>query len=396
MAETSLTKTSLLSLADICACKGAALAAIDVAILNLACAAGLPGAEQLDVFRLLDWLDEAARRVDLETRRHWYRFNDSPATYNNSPGYFCCYYLLQVLQEDFGVRYNPARVRDASFQDPKCFDPDFRDSRDLFIHGIIDGPGGSCASMPVLYVAVGRRLGYPLKLVQARGHLFFRWDDPLGQRLGIPERFNVEGAGEGIASFPDDHYKTWPERWSEFETAIGCYLNSQSPAEELAGFLSTRAECLIDHGRIPEAIQAYQWAVALAPNDHRYHIQLQRLARRQYEAVAAIEEMAMLANVSGRQPQMRSHGDHCVCLDCSTARERAGKPPHNEYCQCFACRQAIDGTMQRTAPGHRQGCSCAICRPNPQLGAPWNQQRQIPRYGGPSHVLPSPGPFYLP
>src|SRR6516225_11983135 len=153
----------------------------DIAVLNIRCAQGLPGSENIDERRLIGWLDRAARKVKSETRRHWYRFNDSPNTYKNSPGYFCCYFLLQVLQEDFGVRYNPARVCDTQFQDPKCFDPDFRDSRDLFIHGMIDGPGGTCASMPVIYVAVGRRLGYPLKLVETRGHLFVRWDDPEGK-----------------------------------------------------------------------------------------------------------------------------------------------------------------------------------------------------------------------
>lgn len=103
------------------------LAKVDIAALNLACSGNLPGAEAIDVSEILDWLDEAARRVDFETSRHLYRYLQSPATYKNLPGYFCCYLMLQVLQEDFGVRYNPARVRDPTFQDPKCLDPDFRD-----------------------------------------------------------------------------------------------------------------------------------------------------------------------------------------------------------------------------------------------------------------------------
>ena len=147
---------------------------LDVAVLNLRCASGLPGAENLNIDNCLAKIDEMARRVRLETERHYYRFLDDPADYQNSQGYFCILMLITVLQQDCGVRYNPARVRDPKFQDPDCFDPDFSDSRDLFIHGILDGPGGTCASMPVLTVAVGRRLGYPVKLVQAPGHLFAR------------------------------------------------------------------------------------------------------------------------------------------------------------------------------------------------------------------------------
>jgi hypothetical protein len=270
----------------------------DVATLNLRCAQGLPGAEDLDEGRLLDWLDQAARLVDFETRRHWYRFTDSPGTYNNSAAYFCCYFLLQTLQEELGVRYNPARIRDTRFQDPKCFDPDFRDSRDLFIHGMIDGPGGTCASMPVMYVAVGRRLGYPLKLVQTRGHLFARWDDPEGKCFGFPELFNVEGGGEGIASYHDEYYKTWPETWTDIDEAEGWYLKSMTPREELASFLAMRGDCLTDNGRLAEAVQAYEWANALAPGDKRY---LQILARTHHRYFAQHEhEMALLMEMNQR------------------------------------------------------------------------------------------------
>ena len=244
-------------------------------------------------------------RAHFETRRHWYRFNEAPSVYNNSAAFFCCYFLLQTLQEDLGVRYNPARIRDSKFQDPKCFDPDFRDSRDLFIHGMIDGPGGTCASMPVMYAAVGRRLGYPLKLVQTRGHLFARWDDPDGKCFGFPEAFNVEGAGEGagIASYDDEHYKTWPEPWTEIDEAEGWYLKSMTPLEELASFLATRADCLTDSGRLAEAVEPYAWACAIAPEDKRYQ---QILARTHHGYLAQHEqEMALLMEMNQRSRDRR-------------------------------------------------------------------------------------------
>lgn len=252
--STALVRECLPTLSQFCESPDEFLDRLDIAALNFLCAAELPGAETLDVGRYFDWLDEAARKADFDTRRHWHRFIAAPSTYNNSPGYYCCYYLLQALQEDFGVRYNPERARNLEFGDAKYFDPDFKDARDLFIHGIIDGPGGTCASMPVLYVAVGRRLGYPLKLVETRAHIFMRWDDPSGQRLGVPEVFNVEGAGEGIASYGDDHYRTWPEPWTDEEKSAGWYLKSLTPTEELTTFLCLRAECLTDNGRIDEAI----------------------------------------------------------------------------------------------------------------------------------------------
>jgi hypothetical protein len=80
----------------------------------------------------------------------------------------------------------------------------------------------------------------------------------------------VEGAGEGVASYDDEHYKTWPEPWTEFDEAEGWYLKSMTPLEELASFLATRGDCLTDNGRLGEAVQAYAWASAVAPDDKRY------------------------------------------------------------------------------------------------------------------------------
>src|SRR5262245_27852229 len=104
----------------------------DIAAVNLHAATGLPGAENLDIPRYLLTIDDMARHVRFETERHYYRFLDDPADYQNSQGYFSILMLITVLEQDCGVRYNPARIRDSSFQDPNCFDPDFSDSRDLF------------------------------------------------------------------------------------------------------------------------------------------------------------------------------------------------------------------------------------------------------------------------
>jgi hypothetical protein len=209
--------------------------------------------------------------------RHLYRFDPqatvppSEFNYGWSLGRFFCYMLLQVLQEDCGVRYNPARK----------FNPDFCLPEDVFIHGILQdgGAGGTCASMPVVYVAVGHRLGLPLKLVEGRGHYFFRWDDPRGTIIRWPDlgecwipsdRFNVEGTGEGIAFHDDAYYIRWPQLWTEIDFAHGRYLRSLTPKEEFASFLVQRGECFWDLGQHLEALKAYHFARILVPEDERY------------------------------------------------------------------------------------------------------------------------------
>lgn len=233
------------------------LAGIDIAEMNLLCATGLPGAEALDINRSLARLDEWAGRVKLETDRHVYRAYDPRWAdhYKHSEAWLRAEMLAQVLQEDCGVHYNMERIRNI----------DFTRSKDLFIHGMIDDDnGGTCVSMPVLYVAVGRRLGYPLKLVLTKAHVFTRWDDG-------KQRFNIEVTGNGgTDSYPDEHYKTWPMKWTPQEAKTNCYLKSLSPAEELACFLASRGHCLLDNGRVREARDAYAAAHGLAPKNLAY------------------------------------------------------------------------------------------------------------------------------
>jgi hypothetical protein len=334
------------------------------------CAGGLPGAEDLDIAKQNDWLDQAAAQVDLQARNHLREFKDSPNTYSNSLGYFCCNFLLRTLQELFGVKYNQARISDPSFQDSKCINPDFSDSRDLFIHGIIDGPGGTCASMPVLYVAVGRRLGYPLKLVQSRGHLFFRWDNPMGEPFGVPERFNIEATAQGLAFQPDEFYETWPEPWPEFDHLGGWYLRSLSPAGELSDFLARRGDCLVDNGRLDDAIVAYRWACGVSPHDARYWCQLETIRQRRGEqrrlersAIVALEDMQ-------HQRQQRDQ----LMSDLMPSQPRASC--HGDSCKCFHCTQTRSTRQRSNLPGHPPGCVCSNCQQHsvpkgPTLFSPW-------------------------
>jgi len=131
----------------------------------------------------------------------------------------------------------------------------------LFLHGIVGSRAmGTCVSLPVFYAAVGRRLGYPMKLVTTRDHLFARWESVDGK-----DRFNIEGTNQGLNSPDDDYYKTWPRVLTDEEIRSGGYLKSLTPAGELAAFLQTRANCLRVAGFFDGASAAYQQVQALAP-----------------------------------------------------------------------------------------------------------------------------------
>ncbi len=234
------------------------LGEVDIARMNLLCAAGLPGAEKLDVDHALATLDEWAKRVAFETDRHLYRVTDPRYAdhYKQSEARFRAEFLLQILQEDLGVKYDMSAANNFSF----------KDSRVAFIHGMIpspgssmtDTPGGTCASMPVMYVAVGRRLGYPLKLVTTDAHIFARWNGKDHPNVKWRERFNIDGAGHGFSSFEDDYYLTWPHKVTKHQAKVNGYLLSLSPAEEFSLFLAARGHCGMDNNQNAFAARCYE------------------------------------------------------------------------------------------------------------------------------------------
>ena len=242
----------------------------DIASLNLICGSGLPGGDRT-VRSYLATLDQWAGRVKTETERHLYRFRANPVEFENSEGYFRMLMMAVVLYEDFGVRYNLKLVSapNGSAADYAFF----ANSRDVFIHGLLGSERtGTCSSMPVLYVSIGRRLGYPLKLVTTKAHVFIRWE-------GGGERFNLEATGKGMNRYDDEHYKQWPSPVTEEEIRADAFLKSLTPQEELALFLSIRGHCLMEARRYTEAEKTYAQAAQLAPASRGYQLFQQNAIR---------------------------------------------------------------------------------------------------------------------
>jgi hypothetical protein len=240
----------------------ATLSNLSICELNLLCATGLSAGNEPDIKQCLSTIDSWAQHVRSETERHLYRYERNPAEFENSAGYFRMLLLAVVLAEDYGVHYDPQRMGGA--ETARMDDRFFADPGKVFLHGLL-GPErvGTCSSLPVLYVAVGRQLGYPLKLVATKGHLFVRWE-------GAGERFNIEATSRGSNRFDDDHYRHWPLEISPLEEQTEGYLQSLTPAGELSAFLSIRGMCLREAGRLPEATESFSAAARLSPQCHSY------------------------------------------------------------------------------------------------------------------------------
>lgn len=230
---------------------------IDIAQLNLICAEGLLGAESLNVDESLAVLDAWAQLVKENESKYFYQYQRNPAQYDHSIAKFKAVNLGLTLKDDLGCGYNQDLVRQGLVSDVKST-RFFKNSQDLFLHGFTQDRKGSCSSLPVLMVAIGRRCGYPLFLVSCKGHLFCRWDNG-------SERFNIETACPGIDSKPDSYYMNWPFASSAEEIRSERYLKNLSTEEEFGIFSQIRGACLQENGRFEEASAAYRCALKAFP-----------------------------------------------------------------------------------------------------------------------------------
>jgi len=250
------------------------LAEVDIAEMNLLCATGLPGSEGLDeagIARCLARLDQWAQRVRFETQRHLYRLTDPrykehAEHYNHSEARFRAEWLIGILQNDIGLHYH------AGFAPPGAPVQPPKTSKEHFIHGLMDNDdphkafGGNCVSLPVAYAAVGRRLGYPVKLVCAKEHVFCRWEGMDSPNPAWRDRFNFDGAGSGFSIDPDEFYLSWPRKSTPEQVELCEWLKSLTPAQELALFLAHRGHVLTQVAKdLRAALLAFSQAARLWP-----------------------------------------------------------------------------------------------------------------------------------
>jgi hypothetical protein len=308
----------------------AELATQDIAAMNLACAAGLPGSDKIDPDLCSQRLDYYARYTAQFTKAELPRFHRKRWDFHNSVAYFKTLCLITALQRQLGVRFNPAKIPEDAPLEPE----------DSFIHGVLQGPGGTCATMPVVYIAVGRRLGYPLKLVAASsttaGHLFVRWD-------GGGERFNIEAAAQGLVCHPDDYYRQGRYQLPPGTEKHGCLLRSMTPREALSTFLGERGHCWLDASNLRQALDSFRMGVCVAAGQQA-EVQY---ADPHLQSVGRPTAKHRAAGVPGDAPLVAA-----AALSCSvSARPGTGYPPSGglgERAEESHLRAALVGTDAAT------------------------------------------------
>jgi hypothetical protein len=262
------------------------LAKVDIAVVNLRCAEGMPGAEKIDIAATLRQIDAMAARVKHETEAYAYNLDRHPERYGGVMGKYEMDMLTTVLQQDFNIHYDPAMAA-LEGKEGTPEDTFYDDARNLFINGLTERQMGTCSNLPVLYAAVARRLGYPVYLADASAHLYLKW-------IEGSTKFNIEATSAGgLNEESDDYYKHWPFPVTPQAEEEFHYFQPMSARDELASFLSMRSQMLLTQRQWIPAIRCQMKAVELSEHN-KVGMNLQLAAFKQIWAQNQAEQMDAL------------------------------------------------------------------------------------------------------
>ena len=243
------------------------LEGVDLGVMNLLCAEGLSGSEGLDVQQCLDRLGAWSLRVEQETKRNLHHFLERPKEFKDSLPYYRLGMLGTVLAEDLQIQYSPEHeqqllakpVNQQSVEDENRF---FSSSADVFIHGLLGGKHrGTCASMPFLYAAIGRRLGYPVTIAARKYHLYIRYEGVNGEHLNTEATEN-----RGFATPTDEEYRNGQYPMTQEEIDGAGWLRPLSNKEILGICLLNRANCLRSMKQYDQEIKTLAHAARYVPD----------------------------------------------------------------------------------------------------------------------------------
>jgi len=127
-----------------------------------------------------------------------------------------------------------------------------------FLHVLLKGKKGTCATLSALYLALAERLGLPLFGVCAPGHVLVRYES--GET-----KFNVEPTQDGA--------RHWDVTYAlglgvpATDAARSFYMRSLTKRQFLGVLLSNLGAEYADQGKFREAVAAYRKVLVINPND---------------------------------------------------------------------------------------------------------------------------------
>jgi len=132
-----------------------------------------------------------------------------------------------------------------------------RRSENYYLNHVLDTRQGNCFTMPILYVAVAQRLGWPVYPVSVPDHSFVRYVDP-----ALKEQ-NIETTSNG-GYVPDDRYAK-DFLVSKAGRQSGVYLRTLTYHEMLGDLVATNGIYFGQQGQLAKSVAYLKLATRLNP-----------------------------------------------------------------------------------------------------------------------------------
>ena len=129
--------------------------------------------------------------------------------------------------------------------------------KNRFLNGILDTRSGSCTTMPLLYLTLAQRLGYPVYPVAAPQHLFLRYVDP---DLKLQ---NIEAVGGGGYSSNDEYTEIMEIPTQGIKN--GVYLETMTYQQLLGDLISENGTYWAKQKQLYRAIKYFKLGLRLNP-----------------------------------------------------------------------------------------------------------------------------------
>lgn len=150
-----------------------------------------------------------------------------------------------------------------------------------FINGILDTRKGQCITLPMLYMSIAQRLGYPVYSVMAPEHTFLRFVDP-----ALKEQNIDLSSGAGYSPDKDYAYKL---NISPRGIKSGAYLRTLTRRQYLGVLLMQNGIVFSSRGEIDRAIMYFEKAYEIDPKNVYFAKNLEGLWLRKLNEASSAE-----------------------------------------------------------------------------------------------------------
>ena len=269
-----------LSARDLVAMSDAELEAMDPLVMNMVVAKGLPELAGIDFAKYAKVVDGWADRIGRGLAASETHEMQTSTSYKADPDIWRAGGMAIALA---GPAIGIAYTRDVKLTN----------HADLFVPGLIDTKRGTCSNMPVLYMAVAHRLGWPLKAVVAGDHMWCRWDDGK-KRFNLEATSTTAGSGEGSFSTPPDKAYRTDLNIPAKAVEVGSDLATLTARQTLGVYLQQRSGYFRETGKWAEAEEDILLARVCFPENRDIFRNLLMVMDERGKRLYTLEEAARL------------------------------------------------------------------------------------------------------